>query len=109
MKINSFLISIAEFYLVFKENKKNFVNKICRFVDSEFMKTCHKHVINSQISGVIGVDPCLNFQIGADPFNPFTIEPKGKPSDEEFRPELNQNYQIQLKSVLKQKQEKMEE
>ena len=76
---------------------------------SEFVKTFHEHVINSQISGVIGVDPCLNSQIGADPFNLITIEPKGKPSDEEFRPELIQNYQIQLIPVLKQKKEKMEE
>ena len=74
-----------------------------KFVDSEFVKTCHKHVINSQTSGVIGVNPCLNFQIGADPFNLFTIEPKGKPSNEEIRPEVNQNYKIQLKPVLKQK------
>ena len=73
-----------------------------KFVDSEFVKTCHKNVINSQTSGVIGVDPCLNFQIGADPFNLFTIEPKDKPSDQEFLPGLNQNYQIQLKPVLKQ-------
>ena len=73
-----------------------------KFEDSEFVKTCRKHVINSQTSGVIGVGPCLNFQIGADSFNLFTIEPKGKPRDNKFRPEVNQNYQIQLKPVLKQ-------
>ena len=88
------------------------------------MKTCHEHIINSQISEVIGVDSCLNSQIGADPFNLLTIESKGKPSkeelyqnqriqlkpekkqskpsDEEFRPELNQNLQIQLKPEKKQ-------
>ena len=82
MTINSLLISIEEFYLVLKEDKKNFVKKIRRFVDLEFVKTCHEHVIHSQISGVIGVDPCLNSQIGADPFNLLTIESKGKPSKE---------------------------
>ena len=67
-------------------------------MDSEFVKTCHVQFIHSQISGVIGVDPCLNSQIGADPFNLLTIESKGKPSKEE----LNQNQQIQLKPKKKQ-------
>ena len=38
------MISIEEFYLLLKENKKNFTKKNHEFVDSEFVKTCHKHV-----------------------------------------------------------------
>ena len=38
---DTFFISIEEFYLVLKENKKNIVKK---FVDSEFVKTCHEYV-----------------------------------------------------------------
>ncbi len=37
---------MEEFYLVLKENKKNFMNKIEIFVDSEFVKTCQEHVEN---------------------------------------------------------------
>ena len=35
--ISTFLVSIEEFYLVLKENKK-------KFVDSEFVKKCLEHV-----------------------------------------------------------------
>ena len=37
------MISIEKFYLVLKENKKKFVNKIGGFVVSEFVKTCHEY------------------------------------------------------------------
>ena len=40
------MISIEKFYLVLKENKKNFVKKNYGFIlDSEFVKTCHEHAI----------------------------------------------------------------
>jgi hypothetical protein len=35
-------LALEEFYLVLKENKK-------KFVDSEFVKTCHEHVIYPHI------------------------------------------------------------
>ena len=40
------MISIKEFYLVLKENKK----EKKRLVDSEFVETCHEQVTNSLIS-----------------------------------------------------------
>jgi len=41
----------------FKKNNKKFVKKICGFVDSEFVKTCHEHVIqhsthNKKVTGL---------------------------------------------------------
>ena len=36
----AFLISIENYYHVEKQNKENFVKKICGFVYSEIVKTC---------------------------------------------------------------------
>ena len=47
VKVNSFsniFQTIEKFYLVIKEEKKNFVKKSCSFVDSEVVETCHLHV-----------------------------------------------------------------
>ena len=51
-----------QFYLVLKENKKNFVKKIRRDVDSEFVKTCHEHVIHQCFSkSLVRVFMCIQF------------------------------------------------
>ena len=43
-----FDLSVEEFYLVLKENKKNFAKKKTHwFIDSEFVKTCHEPVIRT--------------------------------------------------------------
>ena len=36
-------VSIEKFYLIIKENKKNFTKNICEIVNSEFVKTYYDH------------------------------------------------------------------
>ena len=50
VKINTYIVIDTyidlneEFYLVLKENKKNFAKRFHDFVDSELVKTCHEHI-----------------------------------------------------------------